>query len=93
MLVEMYGMLMMPQLVLHYGVTVTTSHQLLGGVVGDQSGSAEYVKGCVTEWSMIIQKLVLIVKLSLNCPILPIQGQYSLSEHICRELFLNVALF
>lgn len=30
-----------------YGVTVTTSHRFLGGVVGDHMGSVDYVEGCI----------------------------------------------
>ena len=72
-----------------YGVTVTTSHRLLGGVVGDQSGSAEYVKGRVTEWSMIIEKLVLIAEtqpqLSYSAYTRPIQSQWTYLQRVILE--------
>ena len=45
-----------------FGVQVKTSHRLLGGVVGDQTGMLSYVEECVEEWIRIIEKLAIVSK-------------------------------
>ena len=58
-------------------------------MVGDQSGSAGYVKGCVTELSMIIEKLVLIAEtqphLSYFAYTRSIQSQWTYLQRVIPE--------
>uniref|UniRef100_A0A1X7U994 Uncharacterized protein n=1 Tax=Amphimedon queenslandica TaxID=400682 RepID=A0A1X7U994_AMPQE len=72
-----------------YGVKVTTSQRLLGGVVGDQSGSHEYVKGRVNEWITITEKLVLIAEtqpqLSYSAYSRSIQSHWTYLQRVVPE--------
>ena len=45
-----------------FGVRITTSHRLLGGVIGDHDGISSYLECCVNEWYSLVDKLVLIAK-------------------------------
>ena len=44
------------------GVKVETSHRLLGGVVGDHTGTVKYIEECVDEWTKVIQNLILVAE-------------------------------
>ena len=74
-----------------YGVTVTTSHRLLGRVIGDHSGSVDYVRGCVNGWITMIEKLVLIAQtqpqVSYSAYTRSIQSQWTFLQSHSRLWF------
>ena len=78
-------------------VMVTTSHRLLGGVIGDQSGSVDHVNGCVSGWITTITKLAHIAEtqpqLSYSAYTRSIQSQWSYLQRVvpeCGHLFESV---
>ena len=82
------------ELFINYGVTVTTSHRLLGGVIGDQPGSVAFVEGRVSEWLAVIEKSVLIAEtqpqLSYCAYTRSVQSQWTYLQRVtpgCSSLF------
>ena len=45
-----------------FGVEITTSHRLLGGVVGDVDGVSSHIEHCVNDWLSLVDRLVLIAR-------------------------------
>ena len=85
------------ELFINYGVTVTTSHRLLGGVIGDQPGSVAFIEGRVSEWLAVIEKLVLIAEtqpqLSYSAYTRSVQSQWTYLQRVtpgCSSLFASV---
>ena len=77
-----------------YGVNVTTSHRLLGGVIGNETGSVNYVKDCVSEWVRILERLIVIAEtqpqLSYSAYTRSIQSQWTYLQRVtpdCSEPF------
>uniref|UniRef100_A0A1X7U0K6 Uncharacterized protein n=1 Tax=Amphimedon queenslandica TaxID=400682 RepID=A0A1X7U0K6_AMPQE len=74
-----------------YGVNVTTSHRLLGGVIGNKIGSVNNVKDCVSQWVKILKRLIVIAETQ------PQYSAYTRSTqsqwtYLQRELFGPVKL-
>ena len=45
-----------------FGVRITTSHRMFGGVIGDLDGISSYLECCVNEWCSLVDNSVLIAK-------------------------------
>ena len=45
-----------------FGVEITTSHRLLGGVVGDVDSVSSHIEHCVNDWLSLVDRLVLIAR-------------------------------
>uniref|UniRef100_A0A1X7UL50 Uncharacterized protein n=1 Tax=Amphimedon queenslandica TaxID=400682 RepID=A0A1X7UL50_AMPQE len=74
-----------------YGVNVTTSHRLLGSVIGNKIGSLNNVKDCVSQWVKILERLIVIAETQ------PQYSAYTRSTqsqwtYLQRELFGPVKL-
>ena len=45
-----------------FGVEITTSHRLLGGLVRDVDGVSSHIEHCVNDWLSLVDRLVLIAR-------------------------------
>ena len=45
-----------------FGVEITASHRLLGGVVGHVDGVSSHIEHCVNDWLSLVDRLVLIAR-------------------------------